>query len=70
MTVSKQKEIKVSVTSGFGKEFFYPECDISKLLSDLAQQRSFTLADIELIKKIGFEVEVVKMNRLKLSGRL
>lgn len=51
--------IKVRLGSAYGKEFIYPVCDKAQLFCDIAGAKSLTRKQVECIKALGFDVEVV-----------
>lgn len=56
-------KLKVSLHRPYGNETFYPECVSSKILADLLRQKSLTREDVEKLKSLGFEFEVVLSER-------
>ena len=42
-----------------GTDHIYPRCDTSKVLISMSQNRTFTQADINSLKKQGFSFETV-----------
>ena len=51
--------IKVRITSSYGKELIYPMCEKAELFCAIARAKSLTRNDIDRIKALGFDVEVV-----------
>ena len=51
--------IKVEIKKQYGTERIYPRCETSELLCRLIQQSSFTRRDIDLIKQLGYKIELV-----------
>jgi hypothetical protein len=52
-------KIKVGIRKMAGHTWMYPQCETSRLLAKLLKQKSFTQDDVELLKLIGFKIEVV-----------
>ena len=52
-------KIKVEVKSVYGVDRIYPVCGLSELFLALKGGKTFSKHDIETIKALGFEVEVV-----------
>ena len=53
-------KIQVTIKNVFGNETIYPICETAKLFARLARQKSLTMREIETIKELGYEVEVVQ----------
>ena len=53
------KLIKVRVTNSFGNERIYPACENAELFCAIAGAKTLTRANIDHIKALGFDVEVV-----------
>jgi hypothetical protein len=51
--------IKVRIASSYGKELIYPVCEKAELFAKIARAKSLTRNDIDHIKALGFDVEVV-----------
>ncbi len=51
--------IKVKIKTIYGTERIYPACDKAQVFCDLIAQNTLTGDDIEKIKKLGYEVQVV-----------
>ena len=52
--------IHVQIKTVYGKELIYPCCDTSKLLVALTGAKTFTRKDIDVIKALGYSIEVVQ----------
>lgn len=52
--------IQVTIKQVYGNDAIYPACDKSKAFAALLNQKTLTARDIEMIKRIGFTVEVVQ----------
>lgn len=53
--------MKITVKTKFpnyGRNLFYPVCDKAKALCQMKGKKCLSRADIELLKALGFEVEV------------
>lgn len=51
--------IKVRIVSQFGNERIFPVCEKAELFCKIAGAKTLTRANIEHIKALGFDVEVV-----------
>ncbi len=49
-------KITVRKTYSYGHERIFPICEKGKLLAELAGHKTLTRPDIEIIKKLGYEV--------------
>jgi hypothetical protein len=52
-------KIKVRITSKYGKEMIYPACEKAELFCSIASARTLTRANINFIKQLGYEIEIV-----------
>lgn len=52
-------DIKVKITTVFGREVIRPACDKAEVFCELVKQTSLTERDVGLIKGLGYTVEVV-----------
>lgn len=52
--------IQVQIKNVYGNETIYPVCDKAKTFAMMVGQKSLTRRDIDLIKKLGYTVEVVQ----------
>jgi hypothetical protein len=50
--------ITVKITNVYGNETIYPVCEQSQLFARLAGTKTLTRSAIELIKKMGYTVQV------------
>jgi len=55
-------KLQVTIKNVYGNETIYPACEQSKLLAKLAGHKTLTRYDIELIKALGYTVEVITNN--------
>lgn len=53
-------EIQVEIKNVYGTQNIYPVCGNAKIFADLVKQKTLTLRDIDLIKKLGYEVKVIQ----------
>jgi hypothetical protein len=53
------KNLKIEIKRNYGTDHIYPRCDTSKVLISMSQNRTFTQADINSLKKQGFSFETV-----------
>jgi hypothetical protein len=51
--------IKVRITNKYGKELIYPMCQKAELFCSIAGAKTLTRSNIESIKALGFDVDVV-----------
>ncbi len=51
--------IKVMLRDVYGEEKVYPACTQSEIFAQLAKQKTLTYQQINLIKDLGFVVEIV-----------
>jgi len=51
--------IKVNIKQVYGVERIYPVNDQAIILAQLTRKKTLDRADINLIKKLGYDVEVV-----------
>ena len=49
--------IKLIVKTIYGVKKYYPACEISKHLVQLTGHKTFTVRNIETLKKIGYVIE-------------
>lgn len=54
------QKIQVKIKTVYGVDRAYPICSVAKLLCELGGGKSFTDKDIKVIKKLGYEIEVVQ----------
>ena len=52
-------KLQVTIKSVYGRDLIYPACDIAKLFTALLKVKSFTENQLEQIKSIGYEIEVI-----------
>ena len=52
-------EIKVSIKTVYGVERIYPQCKISQSFSRLMRKRTFDREEIQEIKSMGYEIQVI-----------
>ena len=51
-------EITVAIKTVYGEDKIYPVCVKSHLFAELVKQKTLTLNDIGIIKRLGYTVEV------------
>ena len=56
--------IKVTIKSVYGKDVIYPACTQSSLIVQLAKKKTFDKHDIDLMRQIGFTVELVNTSSI------
>lgn len=59
--------VKVMIKTAYGIERIYPANDTAKLLLALIRRATFYRSDLETIKALGFEVELI--NAYSLEGK-
>jgi hypothetical protein len=52
------KELKLKVVLAFGQLRFYPDCEVSKGLAELADRTSLTRKQVELLKRLGYSLSI------------
>ena len=55
--------IKVEIKNVYGNETIYPVCEIAKVFATLAKQTTLTQREINLIKRLGYTIEVVSTHK-------
>jgi hypothetical protein len=50
--------ITVKVRNNYGKRVIYPVCQSARSFADIAGTSTLTIQAIELIKQLGYEVQV------------
>jgi hypothetical protein len=50
--------VKVEIKQVYGMERIYPACDIAKKLNLLMSSKTFSRRDIDVIKSLGYVIEV------------
>ena len=53
------KNLKIEIKRNYGTDHIYPRCSTSKVLISMSQNRTFTQADLNSLKKQGFSFETV-----------
>lgn len=53
-------KIQVLVRSVYGNELVYPLCEQGKEFAKMVGRKTLTARDLASIRKLGFEVEVVR----------
>lgn len=53
-----EQVIKVSVREYFGRITVRPECPASRLFAELLGQKNLTQENIEVIRRLGYRIEV------------
>jgi hypothetical protein len=52
--------IQVKIKNNYGNEAIYPACEKSSIFAELIGQKTLTRRDLDKIKKLGYEVQVVQ----------
>lgn len=50
--------ITVKIKNVYGNETIYPVCELAKYFAELKGQKTLTRGDINIIKKLGYKVDV------------
>jgi hypothetical protein len=53
-----EKKVIVHLKRNYGRTDFYPKCELSKILCDMAEKKVLSKQNIEYLKSKGFEIEV------------
>lgn len=56
--MKSQSNLIVSVSLAYGREIFTPQCPGTRLFAELLGQKTLTRENIEVIKKLGYEVRI------------
>lgn len=59
--------IKVSIKSVYGNILIYPECEQSKLFCQLTGNKTLLQKDLNVIKKLGYQIDQVIPETLKIG---
>ena len=59
--MNTDKQITVQIKSIYGNEMSYPICPQAKIFAELAGTKTLTRTAINLIKDLGFKVNVVAL---------
>lgn len=59
-----ERVIRVQVKNNYGNTLVYPVCEVAKEFTKLTGNKTLRLRDIEVIKKLGFEVQQVQPETL------
>lgn len=51
-------QIIVSIKTVYGNEQVYPVCDQAKIFSQMAGTKTLTRSQLELIKRLGYEIKL------------
>jgi hypothetical protein len=58
-------KIKISLKNVYGNWFFYPECKVSKTISDIAKTKTLSKDNLNSLGKIGYQIELVDNTNIK-----
>jgi hypothetical protein len=58
-TTPSKPTIKVMLRNVYGEEKIYPACGKAEVFVEMLGQKTLTYSQVEHIKKLGFDVEVV-----------
>jgi len=58
-------EIKISLKNVYGNWFFYPECKVSRTISDIAKTKTLSKEVLKSLTDIGYQVELVSNTNIK-----
>ena len=59
IVVHMKTKLVVRVRHQFKRVDIYPMCETSKILVQLTGKSTFSVQDLELIKKLGFVIDVI-----------
>ncbi len=51
--------IKVRITDVYGVATLYPVCEKAQMFADIAKTKTLTRPTVSLVKRLGYEIEVV-----------
>ncbi len=51
--------IKVRIQNVYGVGTVYPVCDKAQMFADIARTKTLTMPVVALIKRLGYEIEIV-----------
>lgn len=51
--------LKIKTKNVFGRDLFYPVCQLSQKLAEFQGSKSFTEFDLKQLKNMGFKLEFV-----------
>lgn len=51
-------KIIIKIINAYGNERIFPICDRARLFIALTNRKCFTRCDLEIIKQLGYEVEI------------
>jgi hypothetical protein len=54
--------IKIEIKSHYGKQHFYPSCELSKQFAKLTETKTLTPEKLKIITSMGLNVELVTPN--------
>jgi len=60
-------KIQVTIKTVYGNELIYPVDDNARRFTELVKQKTLTRKHLEIIKALGFEVELI--NAYSLNGK-
>ena len=55
--------IQVEIKNVYGNELIYPICSSAKTFADIANTKTLTFETIQLIKKLGYTIEIILLKR-------
>ena len=55
--------IQVEIKNVYGIELIYPICSSAKTFADIANTKTLTFETIQLIKKLGYTIEINLLKR-------
>jgi len=59
-------KLKIFVETTYGQVRYYPECDKSRLFLTLLRQNSFTKGNLQVIKQLGYDFDLVIPEGMKI----
>lgn len=62
-TTPSKPAIKVMLRNVYGEEKIYPACGKAEVFTEMLGQKTLTDYQVEMIKKLGFQVEIVTSHK-------
>jgi hypothetical protein len=53
-------EIQIEMKNLYGENKYYPICEKSKIFADLLKQKTLTKNDLEKIKSLGIQINLIQ----------
>ena len=62
-------KVQIHIKSRAGQDFYYPACEKAELLLSFGKNKTFSVSDLDRIKRLGFEIEIVDLKPFKNNMR-